>query len=1010
MATSGGSGTAGLPPHLSAQLQRPEVRAALEAARAKLAVQQAAAAQAAAASGSLGSTAGAPVGSGLQQQQQQQPQRPSAAPTAPAGASAVARTNPIFGEAAVLSPDKKVDREYTPVLADAIRAPTLEALAPDAGLPPVGDLFTAARPALPAYLDNRGGSGAGSSGAHAAGASPQLPDWDRDRPFLTGAFLLEEAAGKGRDGSDSSTGSRAGSRAGAASAVLETYAAHVQESLLVDDLLYAFLGLSGTYVRARPVNAPGGARLGYEVVPRGQLEPALQEMAGRMLPICEYVATIQRFVETRRAYEWGLVCQALAGAMRHVLQDWELMVAQLEHQLRSSKLTLQALWYYVQPPLSALKLVASLAADASARRLRGAALLDALHARCSACMGDAAAHRLALRLLRAAAEPYFAMLERWLGEGEVDDPYGEFMVQEDAGIKHDSLSADNQSAFWHDRYTLRPAYDSLTGEPLVQQPAGAAAGTAAVPPTPAGAAAAAARPPPPPLHDVPVFLQRQKQLILNTGKYLNVMRECKATPPRTLPLGTHLEYDESGKYALAIDDAHRAASAAAMELLRRRENLAGGLGVLKRYFLTAQGDLFLHLMDAAEPEFAQHAGHVPLLQLQSLLESAVRGSSAAADPDAARLAAAFDHRTIINMLVENQRALAALPGAEAAGKATPFSKLKPTTPAPMTASERSQIGKKRSARESFMLSYEVPWPLSIAAPEAALAQYQMVFRHIFELKWVERELTRVAAIYGQTTGLASRRARMRARRESAGSLAGGASGGAGDELAESLALSYSTCQLMTHFFRQYLLYVTFEVMEPLWGAFERQLQTAGSLDEIVEQHKAFLRRLMKGCLLSRKVTVLRALLGLKDLALRFVKLSDESAALKWDQLEEEVEQKCLAQGRKPDGRREERLLKATLARSALERQLSQPQFASSIKELRVGFIRRVQEFMGALADAHRTAHSERSDTREELESLLALMSRLDFNGYFSAHGPSPAAQKEGSFAGAGGERMTVRFG
>lgn len=37
---------------------------------------------------------------------------------------------------------------------------------------------------------------------------------------------------------------------------------------------------------------------------------------------------------------------------------------------------------------------------------------------------------------------------------------------------------------------------------------------------------------------------------------------------------------------------------------------------------------------------------------------------------------------------------------------------------------------------------QVPWPLSIAASEAALAQYQMVFRHIFELKWVERELSR----------------------------------------------------------------------------------------------------------------------------------------------------------------------------------------------------------------------------------------------------------------------------
>jgi hypothetical protein len=152
----------------------------------------------------------------------------------------------------------------------------------------------------------------------------------------------------------------------------------------------------------------------------------------------------------------------------------------------------------------------------------------------------------------------------------------------------------------------------------------------------------------------------------------------------------------------------------------------------------------------------------------------------------------------------------------------------------------------------------------------------------------------------------------------------------------------------------------------------------------------------------------------------------------------------LPAGRKAEGRRELRLLKATLARSELERQLSQPLFGSSIRcghvlhalpasvsaafqlatwestrcisfsfalssctsptahpsstllsacpllsacsflpscrELQSKFVGKVQEFMGALADAHRTAHVERSDTREELESLLNLMSRLDFNG------------------------------
>lgn len=54
---------------------------------------------------------------------------------------------------------------------------------------------------------------------------------------------------------------------------------------VVDDLLSAFLGLSGGYVRVKPLAAPGGQRLGYEVAAQGQLEPALAEMAARMLPI-----------------------------------------------------------------------------------------------------------------------------------------------------------------------------------------------------------------------------------------------------------------------------------------------------------------------------------------------------------------------------------------------------------------------------------------------------------------------------------------------------------------------------------------------------------------------------------------------------------------------------------------------------------------------------------------------------------------------------------------------------
>jgi hypothetical protein len=228
-------------------------------------------------------------------------------------------------------------------------------------------------------------------------------------------------------------------------------------------------------------------------------------------------------------------------------------------------------------------------------------------------------------------------------------------------IQRESLNADNQSAFWHDRYTLRLVYAPATAEGPEQPP-----------PTPAlgqqQPMQQQGRHPPPQQYDVPAFLMRQRDLILNTGKYLNVMRECGTKPPRTLPLGTRLgalglgeagrllsgpcpcysptpamllfwllcwlprcglhfhlqprilssntyymlqlhavaccsdapcfgvhlllvllaEYEEGSKCVLAIEDAHTTASSAAMELLRRRENLAGGLAVLKRYFLAAQ--------------------------------------------------------------------------------------------------------------------------------------------------------------------------------------------------------------------------------------------------------------------------------------------------------------------------------------------------------------------------------------------------------------------------------------
>jgi hypothetical protein len=54
-------------------------------------------------------------------------------------------------------------------------------------------------------------------------------------------------------------------------------------STVLDDLLYAFMGLDGKYVRATRVDQPDGAHITFNLETRA--DSCLQELATRMLPI-----------------------------------------------------------------------------------------------------------------------------------------------------------------------------------------------------------------------------------------------------------------------------------------------------------------------------------------------------------------------------------------------------------------------------------------------------------------------------------------------------------------------------------------------------------------------------------------------------------------------------------------------------------------------------------------------------------------------------------------------------
>ena len=53
------------------------------------------------------------------------------------------------------------------------------------------------------------------------------------------------------------------------------------------------------------------------------------------------VVIMERWAEVAMGYSHGRVCHAVAGAMKGLIQDWNLMIVQLEHQMLTGHLTLQ---------------------------------------------------------------------------------------------------------------------------------------------------------------------------------------------------------------------------------------------------------------------------------------------------------------------------------------------------------------------------------------------------------------------------------------------------------------------------------------------------------------------------------------------------------------------------------------------------------------------------------------------------------------------------------------------
>uniref|UniRef100_I1R2Y3 Gamma-tubulin complex component n=1 Tax=Oryza glaberrima TaxID=4538 RepID=I1R2Y3_ORYGL len=579
--------------------------------------------------------------------------------------------------------------------------------------------------------------------------APATPRWNLERPYLTGRFHQEAKVAAAAQGAGSKpysldSFSGGGGGGGGAESVIGSYAVSVQELLVIDDLLSALVGIEGRYISIKRVRG----KEGYVVF---QIDSSMD------------LALQYHFVESRSHFKSGLVNHALAAALRAFLLDYQAMVAQLEHQFRLGRLSVQGLWFFCQRMMSSLNALAVLVEKAISNNTSGSATLNLLQSQAKAMAGDSAVRSLLEKMTECASAAYLRMLERWVYEGVIDDPYGEFFIAENKSLQKESLTQDYDAKYWQQRYSLKDG--------------------------------------------IPSFLTNVAATILTTGKYLNVMRECEYTVQVPLSESSKLMgFGSNHQYLECIKSAYDFASGELLTLMKDKYDLIGKLRSLKRYLLLDQGDFLVHFMDIAREELTKKPEEISVEKLQSLVDIALRSTAAASDPSHEDLTCCVERSSLLKKLSTLKDLDCAYPSDKLVAADVDH-------PMPLSV----------TGLETFCLSYKVQWPLSLVISRKALTKYQLIFRLLFHCKHVSRQLCTAWQIQ---QGFRSVKI-----------------------LGTPVLRSSILCRSMLKFVNSLLHYLTFEVLEPNWHLMHDRLQTARSIDEVIQIHDFFLQKCLKECLL-----------------------------------------------------------------------------------------------------------------------------------------------------------------
>ena len=504
-----------------------------------------------------------------------------------------------------------------------------------------------------------------------------------------------------------------------------------QEAAVIDDLLFVFMGYEGQYIcfsesynRAEEREWLGGPTFS---ISQG-LDPSLKDLTMSMLVMATHYSAIEAFVEVQSREEYGSVNHALCAAIRKLLKDYLILIAQLETKvIHNTSFTLHQMHLALMPTAQSLKQLYLLAQELlkrnsllggdlddtmddfdadkilerlqeggdllpgsmSKKRCIGGNVLALLTERLATFSGDPAVRSLLQLLLREASRPYVTMLNEWLHHGGIKDPHAEFLIGERSSIKRERLDEDYTDEYWEKRYYIRDK-------------------------------------------EIPPQLAGVKDKVLLAGKYLNVVRECGGVNITSTIESTTATFDDP-QFLDNVNCAYAFANSELLNLLLTENSLKSRLRSMKHYFFLDRAEFFLYFMELSSSELRKPHKSVNTGKLQSLLDLVLYqpGSVAVADP--------FKEDVKISMNeIDLTQWLMKIVNVQGMDQENPDSMLE-RVHAPATSSNKDD-DKEINGFAALELDYTVPFPLSLIISRKTVLRYQLIFRYTLALRHLETQI------------------------------------------------------------------------------------------------------------------------------------------------------------------------------------------------------------------------------------------------------------------------------